>query len=168
MRKAIQLLLSTVAAMLFVVTAFAQMTTSSLNGKVTTDDGEPASGAAVVAVHEPSGTQYFAVINAEGRYTINGMRSGGPYTIEISCLGYQSVKVTDVTLQLAEASTVNAVLKDDSQQLAEAVVVSEAAHKFNTEKTGAATNISSKQITELPTIRITANPSNLNSINFFR
>ena len=152
MRKAIQLLLSTVAAMLFVVTAFAQMTTSSLNGKVTTDDGEPAIGAAVVAVHEPSGTQYFAVINAEGRYTINGMRSGGPYTVEISCLGYQSVKVTDVTLQLAEASTVNAVLKDDSQQLAEAVVVSEAAHKFNTEKTGAATNISSKQITELPTI----------------
>ena len=152
MRKAIQLLLSTVAAMLFVVTAFAQMTTSSLNGKVTTDDGEPAIGAAVVAVHEPSGTQYFAVINAEGRYTINGMRSGGPYTVEISCLGYQSVKVTDVTLQLAEASTVNAVLKDDSQQLAEAVVVSEAAHKFNTEKTGAATNISNKQITELPTI----------------
>lgn len=134
------------------ITAFAQVTTSSLNGKVTDANGAAVPGAAVVAVHTPSGTQYYAVVNAEGRYAINGMRSGGPYKVEVSCLGYQSVTYTDVTLQLAEAYNLNAKLKDDTQMLSEAVVVSTANSKFAVEKTGAATNINNAQITALPTV----------------
>lgn len=134
------------------ITAFAQVTTSSLNGKVTDANGAAVPGAAVVAVHTPSGTQYYAVANAEGRYAINGMRSGGPYKVEVSCLGYQSVTYTDVTLQLAEAYNLNAKLNDDTQMLSEAVVISSANSKFSVEKTGAATNINNAQITALPTV----------------
>ncbi len=140
------------AAVLVGITAFAQVTTSSLNGKVTDANGAPVPGAAVVAVHTPSGTQYYAVVNAEGRYAINGMRSGGPYKVEVSCLGYQTVTFTDVTLQLAESFSLNAWLKDDSQMLSEAVVVSSANSKFSVEKTGAATNINNAQIEALPTV----------------
>ena len=139
-------------AVLVGITAFAQVTTSSLNGKVTDANGAPVPGAAVVAVHTPSGTQYYAVVNAEGRYAINGMRSGGPYKVEVSCLGYQTVTFTDVTLQLAESFSLNAWLKDDSQMLSEAVVVSSANSKFSVEKTGAATNINNAQIEALPTV----------------
>ena len=134
------------------ITAFAQVTTSSLNGKVTDANGAAVPGAAVVAVHTPSGTQYYAVANAEGRYAINGMRSGGPYSVEVSCLGYRTVTFTDVTLQLAEAYNLNAWLKDDSEMLSEAVVVSTANSKFAVEKTGAATNINKSQIEALPTV----------------
>ncbi len=134
------------------ITAFAQVTTSSLNGKVVDANGNPVPGAAVIAVHTPSGTQYYAAANAEGRFFINGMRSGGPYSVEVSCLGYQSVTYTDVTLQLAEAYNLNAKLKDDTQMLSEAVVVSTSGTKFAVEKTGAATNISGKQIESLPTV----------------
>ncbi len=134
------------------ITAFAQVTTSSLNGKVTDANGSAVPGAAVVAVHTPSGTQYYAVVNAEGRYAINGMRSGGPYSVEVSCLGYQTVTYTDVTLQLAEAYSLNASLKDDTQMLSEAVVISTANSKFAVEKTGAATNINNAQISALPTV----------------
>ena len=139
-------------AVLVGITAFAQVTTSSLNGKVTDANGAAVPGAAVVAVHIPSGTQYYAVVNAEGRYAINGMRSGGPYKVEVSCLGYQAVTFTDVTLQLAEAYNLNAKLNDDTQMLSEAVVVSTANSKFAVEKTGAATNINNAQITALPTV----------------
>jgi hypothetical protein len=134
------------------ITAFAQVTTSSLSGKITDAGGAAVPGAAVVAVHTPSGTQYYAVVNAEGHYTINGMRPGGPYTVEVSCLGYQTVKYTDITLQLAESYALSSTLKDDSQTLSEAVVVSTASSKFAVEKTGAATNISGKQIESLPTV----------------
>ena len=140
------------AAMLFVVSATAQVTTSTLNGKVSDAQGEPVVGATVVAVHTPSGSQYYAVANAEGRYFINGMRAGGPYTVEVSCLGYNTVTYTDITLQLAEAYALNATLSDDTQMLNEAIVISEAASKFATEKTGAATNVTSTQITALPTV----------------
>lgn len=134
------------------ITAFAQVTTSSLNGKVTDASGAAVPGAAVVAVHTPSGTQYYAVANAEGRYAINGMRSGGPYSVEVSCLGYQTVTYTDVTLQLAEAYSLSVSLRDDTQMLSEAVVISTANSKFAVEKTGAATNINKSQIEALPTV----------------
>ena len=134
------------------ITAFAQVTTSSLNGKVVDANGNAIPGAAVIAIHTPSGTQYYAVANAEGRYFINGMRSGGPYSVEVSCLGYQPVTYTDVTLQLAEAYSLNAKMNDDTQTLSEAVVISSATSKFAVEKTGAATNINNAQIAALPTV----------------
>ncbi|MCR5351778.1 MAG: TonB-dependent receptor [Bacteroidales bacterium] len=152
MKQICKRVLLSFAAMLFVVSAFAQVTTSTLNGKVSDNQGEPIAGATVVAVHTPSGTQYYAVANAEGRFYINGMRAGGPYSVEVSCLGYNSVTYTDITLQLAEAYALNASLSDDTEMLSEAIIISEAASKFATEKTGAATNVNSRQITALPTV----------------
>ena len=145
-------ILTVIAVMLVGFQAFAQVTTSSLNGKVTDSTGEPVIGAAVIAVHTPSGTQYYAVTNAEGRFAINGMRSGGPYSVEISCLGYQSVTYTDITLLLGEAYSLNAEMPDDTQMLSEAIIISTASSKFTTEKTGAATNINNSQIVSLPTV----------------
>ena len=152
MKQTIKSLLLSFAAMLFVVSASAQVTTSALNGRVTDKSGEPIAGAAVIAVHTPSGTQYYAVANGEGRFSINGMRTGGPYSVEVSCLGFNNVTYTDITLQLAEAYSLNATLSDDTEMLTEAVVISTASSKFATEKTGAATNITSSQITALPTV----------------
>ncbi len=152
MKQILKSLLLSAAAMLVGVSAFAQVTTSSLNGKITDTKGEPVAGAAVIAIHTPSGTQYFAVANNEGLFYINGMRAGGPYSVEVSCLGYHSVTYTDVVLQLAEAFAINASLKDDSEMLSEAIVISTAASKFAAEKTGAATNINNAQIANLPTV----------------
>jgi len=132
--------------------AFAQVTTSALGGKVVDAQGEAVVGAYVVATHTPSGTIYGATTNLDGRYTIQGMRSGGPYTVVISCLGYQDVTYTELILQLAETATVNATLTDDTQLLEQAVVIGQAASKLYQEKTGASTNITGSQITALPTV----------------
>ena len=152
MRQTIKRALAAIAAILVGVSAFAQVTTSSMSGKISDAQGEAVPGAAVVAVHTPSGTQYFAVANAEGYFNINGMRAGGPYSVEVSCLGYQSVTYTDVTLQLAENYALNATMADDSEMLSEAIVISTAASKFAAEKTGASTNINRNQINNLPTV----------------
>lgn len=153
MKQTIKRLLCLCVAVMFVgVSAFAQVTTSSLGGRIVDENGTPVIGAAVVATHTPSGTVYGVVTNSDGRYAVNGMRAGGPYTVAISCLGFQSLTYTDVTLQLAEAFSLNATLKEDSEMLSEAMVVAAPASKFSAEKTGAATNISSKEITSLPTV----------------
>ena len=147
-------LLFLVAMMLtFSLTLMAQITTSSMAGKVTLDNanGEEVIGATVVAVHEPSGTRYTAVTNTTGRFSINGMRTGGPYAVTISYIGFQPKTVKGITLQLAETYNLNVFLTEDATELAE-VVVSGKASKFAAEKTGAATNINSTQITNLPTV----------------
>lgn len=140
------------AVMIMGVSAFAQVTTASLGGKVVDKAGEPVIGAAVVATHEPSGTVYGVVTNEDGRYVINGMRSGGPYKVEVSCLGYQTVINTGITLQLGEPYALSSELNDDKQMLSEAVVVAQAKSYFAGEKTGAVTNISSSQMDALPNI----------------
>jgi hypothetical protein len=139
-------------AFLVVVTATlnAQVTTSGIAGKVISG-GEPILGATIVATHTPSGTVYGAVSNADGRFNIVGMRVGGPYEVKISYIGYSSVKVSDVNLQLGETYPLNVVLKEDANEL-EDLVVSAQRTKFTSEKTGAATNITSSQITNLPSV----------------
>ena len=139
-------------AMLAGTLAYAQVTTSSMNGRVADEKGEPVVGAAVVATHEPSGTVYGAIVNQNGQYTINGMRSGGPYKVEVSSVGYNAIVFKDVTLQLAETYNLNATLKESTEFLEQVVVVGTAKSKFSNERTGAATNIDNSQIAALPTV----------------
>ena len=135
------------------IVAFAQVTTSSLSGSVVDQNGEPVIGAAVVALHEPSGTVYGAVTNADGRYTIQGMRTGGPYKVDFTCLGYQETTYTGITLQLAETFSLNAKIAESSEFLEGTVIVADATSKFAAqERTGAVTNINNGQITAIPTV----------------
>lgn len=134
------------------VASYAQVTTSSIGGRVVDDKGVPVIGAGVVATHEPSGTVYGAVTNNDGRYAIQGMRPGGPYKVEVSGLGYQNMIYTGVTLQLGEQFGLNSIIKESSEQLSESVVIASSASKFAAEKTGASTNISNDQMLSMPTV----------------
>ena len=152
MKQSIKCFIAVFAAMLMSVAAFAQVTTSALSGLAVDTNGEPVIGVAVIATHTPSGTVYGVTTNEVGRYTINGMRSGGPYTVEFSCLGYQTVTYTDVVLQLAETYSLGTTLNEDSEMLSEAMVIGAAASKFSAQKMGSATNISGNEIAALPTV----------------
>ena len=56
-----------ILSLVMIGTASAQVTTSSINGKVTDSNGEVLVGATVIAVHNPTGTQYGALTNVDGR-----------------------------------------------------------------------------------------------------
>ncbi len=152
MKKTFKCFLAAAAFLLMIFPAMAQVTTSSLAGQIVDESGEPLIGAAVIAVHTPSGTQYYAVTNEDGRYAIQGMRTGGPYEVTMSLIGCQTVVFPDIVLSLAETYQQNAVLKTSTELLAESIVVASASSKFSTEKTGAATNINNSQIVNLPSV----------------
>ncbi len=152
MRNAFKSILLTFTMMIVGTVAYAQITTSTLTGRVVDQDGVPVPGAAVQATHEPSGTHYGVITNNEGRYTIQGMRTGGPYKVEISNLGYQSVAYTDISLKLGQAFVLDALLNESSEFLDALVFVASPTSKFAAqEKTGAVTNISNDDILALPT-----------------
>ncbi|MDI9523475.1 MAG: carboxypeptidase regulatory-like domain-containing protein, partial [Bacteroidota bacterium] len=135
---------------MFAAAVQAQVTTSSMSGRVSDTEGAVI-GATVIATHEPSGTTYGTVTNMEGRFNLNGMRVGGPYTVEISYVGYGTSTTSNITLSLGENYVLNVVLSEEATTLDE-VVVTALRTKFTTEKTGAVTNITNAQIDNLPTV----------------
>lgn len=88
----------------------AQVTTSSLGGQILNESNQPVAGVVVKATHVPSGTTYSAVTNANGRYTIQGMRPGGPYTVAIHYLGYNAEKFENINLELGNMFPLDASL----------------------------------------------------------
>ena len=144
------LVICTLLSFLCTLATWAQVTTASMSGEVSAA-GEPVIGATVMAVHKPSGTNYGTITNMDGRFDLQGMRTGGPYEITVSYIGYQTSVYKDVTLQLGETYNLNVDMKESSELLDE-VVVTAARTKFVTERTGASMNISNSQIQNLPTI----------------
>ena len=143
--------LALVAMFWVALSVHAQVTTSALSGVVTDENSQTMIGATITALHEPSGTKYNAVTNLDGRYTIQGMRPGGPYRVSVSYIGYQNRVIEGVVLQLAETYNLDVDMSLSSNTLSE-VVVTGIGSKFQTERTGAATNINSSQISNLPTV----------------
>ena len=140
-----------VVFLLMMTTALtAQITTSSMSGRVSDAEGAVV-GATVIATHQSSGTTYGTVTNLEGRFNLNGMRVGGPYTVEVSYIGYGTNTTNNITLSLGENYVLNVVLSEETTSLDE-IVVTALRTKFSTEKTGAVTNITNDQIANLPTV----------------
>ena len=79
--------LSLVTVCAFAVTASAQVTTGSLAGKVQNVKGEGVGGANVIAIHLPSGTTYEATTRADGKFQINNVRVGDPYSVTVAFTG---------------------------------------------------------------------------------
>ena len=154
MRKLLQRNLFTVL-MLFVGanTLFGQgITTASLQGVITDADGGTLPGANVVAVHTPSGTKYGVSSRLDGRFTIQGMRVGGPYTVEISYLGFETVNVENISLRLGQVYNLDVELQEEGLEIEGVEIVAVRNPILNDERTGAATSISNEQINSLPSI----------------
>ncbi len=132
-----------------VSTAIAQITTSGVKGLIKAN-GEDVIGATITVTHVPTGAVYRSVTNSVGRFTIQGMRAGGPYTVEISYIGYKTKEIKNVTLKLGEMSDLSTQLEEDAHALGEVVVKGKLG--LDASKTGAATSYSAKDIANMPSI----------------
>ncbi|WP_435623796.1 TonB-dependent receptor [Flagellimonas sp.] len=142
-----------IVAVLFSATAFAQgVTTSSLGGKVTDNTGEPLPGASIVAVHTPSGTTYGAATDFDGFYRISGMRTGGPYKVTISYIGFNDDVRDNVYLNLGQSERISSQMQESATALDEVVITATSTGVFDPSKTGAETNVSREQVNTLPSV----------------
>lgn len=131
---------------------YAQVTTASMSGKLLDVNNESLIGATVRAVHTPTGTVYSTASNANGNFVLQNMRIGGPYTVEISYIGYNKEVVKNIQLSLGENYTLNSVLKEDSHALSEVVVVSDKSAVISSNRTGAQEIITRDRMDKLPTL----------------
>ncbi|MBS1683061.1 MAG: TonB-dependent receptor [Bacteroidetes bacterium] len=128
------------------------VTTATFIGFIKDANGTVMPGANIIAVHQPSGTQYGTTARADGRYVIPNARVGGPYKLSVTFLGYKTQEKDGLFLELGNTTNVDFAMSEDAAQLAEVVVSGSVDPVMNSGRTGASTNISNRVITRLPTI----------------
>lgn len=131
--------------------AWAQgVTTATITGQVKDKDGEGLPGANIVALHLPSGTTYGSSSRVDGRFTLPGMRIGGPYKVTISFVGYQDYTQENIMLGLGQSYVLDAAMVETGVELQEVVISTNSI--MNDERTGASTNIGVGTLNSMPTI----------------
>lgn len=146
--------LSVITLFLMTATSFAQgVTTSSIAGRVLDNTEGPLPGANVVATHLPTGSVYGAITDFDGFYRITNLKSGGPYNVTISYVGFEDFTENGFRLALGESKRISTTMAESSNALDEIVISAQGANGvFNSNKTGTETNISERDINTLPTV----------------
>ena len=127
------------------------VTTAALTGVVKDAQGAVVPGATIVAVHQPSGTTYTGISQSDGRYTIPGMRVGGPYKVTAELSGFATEERNDVSLNLGVTQDIEFTMKVAA--VSESVeVVGVIDPVFSSNRTGAATAVTRDDLASLPTI----------------
>lgn len=131
------------------------VTTSTLVGTVLDESGEPLPGANVIAIHEPTSSQYGAATDVSGNFRISNMRVGGPYSVRVSFAGFSTLVIEDVFLRLGETERRNFTLREEATLLDEVTIVARAGTAGT--NAGSSTQISSENIENLPTLNRSIN-----------
>ena len=146
-------LLTFFVAMIASISLMAQVTTSSISGKIMDNNKGILPGATIVATHTPSGSQYYAVADANGTYRLLNIRPGGPYTIEVRMVGFQTIKHEGITTTLGETKILNVRMNEEAIGLGEVTISAESiSNGMDSDRAGATSVIDNEQITTLPTI----------------
>jgi outer membrane receptor protein involved in Fe transport len=145
--------LAILALMFAVGNARAQgVTTGSLAGIVFDAQKQVVPGASVIALHEPSGTRYETTSRADGRFTLPGLRVGGPYSVTASLTGFQPQTLKDVVVNLGTEADIELTLAQ-AALTEEVTVTAQTSEVFNAARTGAATTVTRESLQVLPTVR---------------
>ncbi len=136
----------------FSAALFAQVTTSSMVGQISDENKETLIGASIIAVHTPSGTRYGTITNEDGRFNLPAMRIGGPYQVTVTYTGYQDQVRNNIFLSLGTAATLNLTLQSQAIEIEAVEVIADRNDVFSSDRTGAATNVTTQQLNSFPTL----------------
>ena len=104
--------------------SLAKGTTSAIRGTVTTPNGNAASGASIRAVDTRTGRASTATANDSGRFLVDNLAVGGPYTVTITSSRFGTQTVTGINLGLD--ATFEFAVAFESQTMEEVIVTATA------------------------------------------
>ncbi len=129
------------------------VTTAAVSGTVKQESGAAVEGAIVTVTNRSTGAKLQATSQANGRFFIENVPVGGPYTIEARAIGFEAARRDNVTLALGQRFLSDFSLKAQVVQVEEIAVSAETGDPImNTAKTGVAQSIGNTAITRLPVL----------------
>jgi hypothetical protein len=127
--------------------AWAQVSTAELNGRVTDSSGAVLPGVTVTATQTATGLVRTVVTDDSGAYLLSNLPTG-PYRLEVALQGFRTYVQTGLVLQVGATPTINAALELGS--LEETVTVEAAAPLVDVRSAGISAVVENERIVELP------------------
>lgn len=150
MKRSVPLLISFLVICSFSLSAFAQGTTSRVNGTVLDQNGGSVVGATVTLTNEASGLSFNTQTSENGSYAFDLVQAG-TYTITIEKQGFKKYVSKGNALNVNQPSTVNAALEPGG--VSETVTVAASAEQVQTSTSGnIGSTIEQKTLESLPIV----------------
>ena len=127
-------------------------TTSGMNGRVTDVDGQPLTGATVIAIEESTNSNYGTISDDEGYYQLPLMNAGGPYTLSVTFVGFQEYHKAGIYLTLGQTLRTNVKLSETATELTGVEIIGVRNDIFDGNRTGAETVVTRNEIEQMPTL----------------
>ncbi|MGH7513922.1 MAG: TonB-dependent receptor [Gemmatimonadales bacterium] len=126
------------------------VTTAGIQGVVAGADSAGIPNASVTVTNAATGERWQTITGTRGRYALEYLSVGGPYSIEARAVGFTPASRGEITLSLGERHRVDLVLSTAVAQLAELTVTAEQDPQLNSGRTGPAQSISGAMVSNLP------------------
>ncbi len=131
----------------------AQVTTTTLSGTVSSEaDSKVLPGATVQISFADAGIKKTVVTKSDGSFLVLNLRVGGPYTVTVTYTGYQEKKEENIILELGRNTALDIKMAVAAVNVGTVNITGGRSRIFDNQRTGASTNITSRQLATLPTI----------------
>jgi hypothetical protein len=127
--------------------AFAQVDVTSVSGIVKDPTGGAVPGATIVVTSAATNQKYNATTSDKGEFAVPALPAGS-YNVSVTKAGFKTEKIDNLILQVGVPGTVNVSLQVG--QTSESIEVTAGATLVQAETADVSTNITGRQLTDLP------------------
>ncbi|MGH7650793.1 MAG: carboxypeptidase regulatory-like domain-containing protein [Gemmatimonadaceae bacterium] len=128
------------------------VTTGAISGTVTNEQGQGVEAAQVQVLNNSTGARAGTVTRSDGRYYVQGLEVGGPYTISVRRIGFTQKDTTGIYVSLGQNSRIDLGIATQAAQLAAVSVTGVATSVINPAHEGVSTTVTDSAIARLPTL----------------
>lgn len=132
------------------IDGYCQGTDASVSGIIYDGAKSPAPGAIVKVKNLSTGFVTGTVTGSDGKYVLRQLPLGGPYTLEISMVGFSTITKTGLQLNLGDNIKEDYNLSEKTTELSE-VTIQGTGFSNRNERLASSTSVSAKDLISLPT-----------------
>ncbi|MGH7466437.1 MAG: TonB-dependent receptor [Longimicrobiales bacterium] len=149
-RTTARFLTAATSLILFVAPTSAQQsaTTGTIRGRVAGSDNQPVVGAQVVTRNTTTGLERSVLSDTEGRYVVPLLPPGGPYTVQVTSIGFQSAQRNGIMASSGVATTVDFSMAVQAVAIDGIEVV--AGTRVDVTQAGVVQRVATQQVENLP------------------
>jgi hypothetical protein len=128
------------------------VTTGAISGTILNDQGQPVESAQIEVVNRSTGARNGSTSRSDGRYFVQGLEVGGPYTVTVRRIGFAPRDTNNVFIALGQNARVDLSMVQSATQLVGVQVTGASSGVISSSHKGIATTITDSVIARFPSL----------------